>query len=391
MNLIIKNAELYNPKYIGRKDILIIGNKIISINDNLEEKYNLNFLNFKTIDAQGKILTPGFIDSHVHFLGGGGEGGFKTRTPEINLTDITKGGVTTAIGCLGTDSITRNLRSLLAKSRSLEQEGITTYMYTGSYRIPVNTITEGIREDIVLIDKVIGTGEIALEDHRSSQPTYNEFKKVVAETSIGGMLSGKAGVVNIHMGDGKNGLNYLNKIIDENILSPNNILPTHINRSEKLLSQGRDYAKRGGLIDLTTSSSSDKKGSINECAESLKYLIEENVPIANITLSSDAQGSLPRFDKDGKMIGMRIGKVDSLFATVRYAVKNFDIDLETLLKLITENPARIFSLKNKGQIKENNDADLVILNKNSLEIETIIAKGKLLYKDKQPVVKGTFQ
>ena len=390
MNIIIKNAEIVDPNFIGKKDIWVVGDKIISIEDNISENFNLNFLNFKTINAEGKYLVPGFIDTHVHFLGGGGEGGFKTRTPEIKLTDITKGGVTTAIGCLGTDSVTRNLRSLLAKSKALEEEGITTYMYTGSYRIPVNTITEGIREDIILIDKIIGTGEVAIEDHRSSQPTYNEFKKVVAETSIGGMLAGKAGIVNIHMGGGKNGLGYLYKIIEEDILSPKNMLPTHINRSQTLLEQGRDYAKIGGLIDLTTSSSSNQQKT-NECAASLKFLLEEGTPIENITFSSDAQGSLPKFDENGKMTGMRIGQVSSLFAAVRSAVKDLDINLETALKVITENPARIFNLENKGKIKKDNDADLVILDKESLEIESVIAKGEILFEDKQAVVKGTFQ
>ncbi len=390
MNIIIKNAEIFDPNFIGKKDILVIGDKIKSIEENISENFNLNFLNFKTINAEGKYLVPGFIDTHVHFLGGGGEGGFKTRTPEIKLTDITTGGVTTAVGCLGTDSVTRNLRSLFAKSKALEEEGITTYMYTGSYRIPVNTITEGIREDIILIDKVIGTGEVAIEDHRSSQPTYNEFKKVVTETSIGGMLAGKAGIVNIHMGGGKNGLGYLYKIIEEDILSPKNMLPTHINRSQKLLAQGRDYAKIGGLIDLTTSSSSNQQKT-NECAISLKFLLEENTPIENITFSSDAQGSLPKFDENGKMTGMRIGQVSSLFAAVRSAVKDLDINLETALKVITENPARIFDLENKGKIKKDNDADLVILDKESLEIESVIAKGKVLFEDKQAVVKGTFQ
>ncbi len=390
MNIIIKNAEIYTPNFIGKKDIVVLGDKLISIRDNIEEIFNVNFLNFKTINAEGKYIVPGFIDSHQHFLGGGGEGGFKTRTPEINLTDITIGGVTTAIGCLGTDSVTRNLRSLLAKTKALEEEGLTTYMYTGSYRIPVNTITEGIREDIILIDKILGTGEVALEDHRSSQPTYEEFKKVVAETSIGGMLAGKAGVVNIHMGGGKNGLGYLYKIIEEDILSPKNILPTHINRSQELLAQGRDYAKIGGLIDLTTSSSNVKKEK-DECAASFKYLIDEGAPIKNITFSSDAQGSLPKFDEEGKMIGMKIGQVTSLYNSVKSAVKDFDVDLESALKVITENPARIFDLQNKGRIEEENDADLVILNKDDLEIETVIAKGKILYEDKKAVVKGTFQ
>ena len=350
MNIIIKDVEVYSPQYLGKKDILVVGDKILKIENNIDEKFNQKFLNFKIIDGSNKYTVPGFIDSHQHFLGGGGEGGFKTRTPEINLTDITKGGVTTAIGCLGTDSVTRNLRSLLAKTRALGEEGITTYMYTGSYRIPLNTITSGVREDIVLIDKIIGAGEVALEDHRSSQPTYEEFKKVVAEASIGGMLAGKAGVVNIHMGDGKNGLGYLYKIIEEDILSPKNILPTHINRSENLLEQGRDYAKIGGLIDLTTSSSSPNETK-NECAESFKYLIEESVPVGNITFSSDAQGSLPKFDENSKMIGMRIGQVTSLYQAVKSSVIDFNINLETALKVITENPARIFNLNNKGNIK----------------------------------------
>jgi len=390
MNFIIKNAEVYSPAYLGKKDVMIIGDKIIKIQDEITINNDLNFLNFQLIDGSHKYIVPGFIDSHQHFLGGGGEGGFHTRTPEIQLTDITKGGVTTAIGCLGTDSVARNLKALLAKTRALEEEGITTYMYTGSYRIPVDTITEGIREDIMIIDKVIGVGEIALEDHRSSQPCYEEFKKVVAEANIGGMLAGKAGVVDVHMGKGKNGLEYLYRIIEEGILSVKNILPTHINRNQNLLDQGKDYAKAGGMIDLTTSSSKEKSKE-NQCAESLKYLLEEDVSIDNITFSSDAQGSLPKFDKNGNMIGMKIGQVSSLYAAVRSAVLNYGIDLETALKVITKNPAQIFKLKTKGRIRENNEADLVILNRDDLLIESVIACGKVMIKNKETVVEGTFE
>ena len=389
MNLIINNVEVYNPDYLGKKDVLIINDKIMKISNNISIDKNNNLLEFDVIDASDKILVPGFIDSHQHFLGGGGEGGFKTRTPEIQLTDITEGGVTTAIGCLGTDSVTRNLRSLLAKANALEEEGITTYIYTGSYRIPVNTITEGIREDIVLIDKIIGTGEIALEDHRSSQPTYQEFKKVISESSIGGMLSNKAGVINIHMGDGKNALGYLYKIIEEGILSIQNILPTHFNRSKKLLDIGMNYAKIGGLIDLTTSSSDNSEN--NKCAKDLKYLLDNETPVQNITLSSDAQGSLPVFDENNKMIGMKIGQVKSLFKTIRSSVLEYELNLCDVLQTVTSNPARIFNLKHKGQIKVNNDADLLILDKDSLILDSVIAKGKILISNKKIKEKGTFQ
>ena len=390
MALLIKNAKVYNPEFLGVKDLLIINDKIVKIAESIDEDKVISILDCEIIDSKDKYVVPGFIDSHQHFLGGGGEGGFKTRTPEIQLTDIIKGGVTTAIGCLGTDSVTRNLRSLLAKARALEEEGITTHMYTGSYRIPVNTINEGIREDIILIDKILGVGEIAIEDHRSSQPTFEEFKKVVAEASNGGMLAGKAGVVNIHMGGGKNGLGFLYKIIEEGILSVQKMLPTHINRSQELLEQGRDYAKIGGFIDLTTSSSEPVEDK-NQCAADLKYLLDEDVPYQNITLSSDAQGSLPRFNENGKMTGMKIGKVTSLFETVRSAVLDYDINLEIALTLITKNPAEIFQLDSKGVIKEDNNADLVLIGREDLKIDTVIANGKILFKNKKPVVKGTFE
>ena len=207
--ILIKGVHVFAPQDMGIKDVLVGGTKILKIGDNLpaEEAYGV-----EVIDGTGKILMPGLIDAHVHILGGGGEGGYRTRTPELMLSDALEGGVTTIVGCLGTDGTTRTMTNLIAKARGLEEEGISTYIYTGSYQVPVRTLTGNVMDDLILIDKAVGTGEIAISDHRSSQPSREEFAKIVADTRVGGILSGKAGLVNIHLGDGKEQLSYLSDL-----------------------------------------------------------------------------------------------------------------------------------------------------------------------------------
>ena len=135
---LIKNAQVYAPMYLGKKDVLLGGGKILAIEDTIELSAN-SFIT--VIDASGLILTPGFVDSLVHITGGGGEGGYTTRTPEMHINDAIKGGVTTVIGVLGTDAQTRSLENLLAKAYALEEQGLSVFCYTGSYHLPMVTIT----------------------------------------------------------------------------------------------------------------------------------------------------------------------------------------------------------------------------------------------------------
>lgn len=256
MITIIKNIKVYKPEYIGIKDVLLIDRKIAETGDDIQVKIN-SLTEVVEIDGTGKVLVPGFIDSHVHILGGGGEGGFSTRTPEASLTVLTTSGVTTVVGCLGTDGISRDMVSLLAKARGLEEEGITSYIYSGSYRFPVKTITGDIMKDIMVVDKIIGVGEVAVSDHRSSQPSFEEFSKAASEARVGGMLSGKAGIINVHLGDGKRKLELLLRVVEETEIPITQFLPTHINRNEELFLQCMEYAKRGGFVDFTGSEDPD--------------------------------------------------------------------------------------------------------------------------------------
>ena len=386
--LLLKNADIYAPAPAGRGDILVAGGRIVRIEPDVRipESY------CEAFDAEGLIAVPGFIDGHVHITGGGGEGGYATRTPELLLSDAIPGGVTTVVGCLGTDGVTRSLAGLLAKARGLDEEGVTTFMYTGYYAVPVRTLTGSIEQDLLFIDKVIGVGEVALSDHRSTQPTFEEFARIAAEARRGGILSGKAGMVNVHMGDGRRGLSLLWRILDETEIPATQILPTHINRNPTLFQEGIAYAKAGGLVDLTTSTVPAflEEGEV-PCSRGLCAMLEAGVDAAHITFTSDGQGSLPVFDEQGRLRRLEVGRVTSLFAGVRNAVLQERVPLATALQVITANPARILKLRGKGHLASGADADIVLLEAKTLEIQGVIARGRWLMKDREALVKGTFE
>jgi beta-aspartyl-dipeptidase (metallo-type) len=386
--LLLKNVDLYTPAPAGRTDILIAGGRIERVAPGLRaiEPY------CEVFDASRLIAVPGFIDGHVHAAGGGGEGGYATRTAELQLSDAIRGGVTTIVGCLGTDGVTRSPANLLAKARGLEEEGISTFIYTGYYAVPVETITGSIERDLLLIDKVVGVGEVALSDHRSTQPTFEQFVRVAAEARRGGMLSGKAGVVNVHMGDGRRGLSMLKRASEETEIPASQFLPTHINRNPTLFAEGIAWAKAGGFVDFTTSTVPAylEDGEVT-CAGGLRTMLEAGVDPAHITFTSDGQGSLPHFDQQGRLCGLDVGRVTSLFAAVRDAVQRERVPLDVALQVITLNPARILKLRRKGQVAAGADADLVLLGPDAFDIRAVIAKGEWLMKDGEAVAKGTFE
>lgn len=387
---IINNVQLYSPDYQGKKVIVLANDKIEGVYDKLD--IPKNFLDIEVLDGDGLIAVPGFIDSHIHIMGAGGEAGFNSRTPEIQLSECIKAGTTTAVGCIGTDGITRNLRALLAKANALEEEGISTYCYTGSYDIPVITETGSIKSDIVLLSKVIGVGEVALCDHRSSQPTYEAFLKVVADARVGGLLTSKAGIVNVHLGNGNKRLEYLLKMKEESEIPFNQVLPTHVNRVEELFLEAIKYAKDGGFVDLTTASDPEHLEQDEvKASHGLKRMLDEGVPLEQITFSSDGNGSLPIFNEDKQIVGMTICLPQSLYREFRDAVLIEGIPLEKVLYVTTKNVANILKLQNKGVIEKGKDGDILLLEKDTLDIDTVIAKGRILMRNKDLKVKGTFE
>ena len=200
---LIRHADVSAPEALGRADLLVADGRIIALAPSLPSLPPE--LRVEEIDLGGLRLVPGFIDAHVHVTGGGGESGPSSRVPPIGLSALSRAGITSVVGVLGTDGTTRSMAELVARTLGLRDEGLSAWCYTGSYQVPPITLTGSVRGDIAFVDPILGVGELALSDHRSSQPTFDELIRIASDCHVAGLMSGKAGVLHLHLGDGVRG------------------------------------------------------------------------------------------------------------------------------------------------------------------------------------------
>lgn len=305
------------------------------------------------------------------------------------MEDIVTSGVTTVIGCLGTDGTTRHMESLTAKAYGLEAEGINTFIFSGSYEIPVVTITGSVRSDLILIEKVVGAGEIAISDHRSAQPTFADFASLAGECRVGGMLGGKAGILHCHVGSGPRKLDLIHRLISETEIPATQVIPTHINRSYELLEDAVGFMNKGGCVDLTAGLDPASNEDHVSVASSVKFFGEKGLPIELITISSDSNGSLPVFDENGVLTGLTIATEKSLMINLRFLAREGILPIQDAIKTFSTNAAESYKLGKKGRIKKGYDADIICLDK-ELNLTDSIINGQLMMKDCKLLVKGTF-
>ena len=214
---LLKNANVYAPEKLGKKDILIEGEKILLMQDSIEGYEGLPGV--ETYDLEGKIVVPAYIDMHVHITGGGGEQGPASRVPESQLSEFLKNGITTVVGLLGTDGVTRSVENLVAKARALTEEGMTVYTLTSSYGYPPTTLTGSVERDIILVPPMIGV-KVAVSDHRSSNPGGEELIALATAARRAGLLSNTPGLVTMHMGDGEGRLDPVFYVLDHSCCRP---------------------------------------------------------------------------------------------------------------------------------------------------------------------------
>ena len=387
MITLIRDGEVFAPEPLGRKDVLLAGGGIAAVAE--PGRIRVEGLEADVVDAAGKRVLPGLIDPHVHILGGGGEGGPATRAPEIRVEDIVSNGVTTVIGCLGTDGVTRHMTSLLAKARAREVEGVSTYVFSGSYEVPVRTLTGSVRSDLILIDKVIGAGEIAVSDHRSSQPTFDEIARLAAECRVGGMLGGKAGVLHLHVGDGKRRLEFLFRLIRETEIPASQVIPTHMTRNPQLFEQGLEWVAAGGSIDVTVGPDPvppDPEVRFEDAIAGFKGM---GLPFIRMLVSSDSNGSMPVFDEAGRLVRLTIATEKDLFRKFTDILRRELLPVETAVRVFSTNAADFYKLGKKGHIEAGRDADIVVLDKD-LALSDVFARGQRMIAGGRLLAHGTF-
>ncbi len=355
---LLRVGSVHTPEPVAATEILLAGGRIAALGQGLTVPPDWPVV---VVDEPDLTAVPAFIDQHVHVTGGGGEGGPATRCPPVPAEAIARAGIATVVGVLGTDGISRTPADLLAAVRGLRAHGLGAYMYTGSYRVPPPTLTGDLQTDLAWIPEVLGVGEIAIADHRSSQATDADIARLVSEVRVGAMLAGKLGICHFHVGDGGSGLNRLRTLLATTEIPARQVIPTHVNRRPALLADAADYAMRfGGCVDVTAF---DDAGPDDITADAaVRELLNAGVPAAQITISSDCGGSLPVFDTAGGYAGMRVAGHGAFLADWQRLARADVMPFARALDLISGNVARVLGLDaQKGRLAVGMDADIALL------------------------------
>jgi len=382
---LLQNAHVFAPDDVGIRHLLIGAGRILWIGDADPE---LSMVGVIRRDLGGRRLVPGFIDGHTHVTGGGGESGFASRVPPVPLSRFTRAGVTSVVGVLGTDDTTRDTRALLAQTRGLREEGMSAWCHTGGYHVPPVTLTGSVRDDIVHLDPVIGVGELAISDHRSSQPTLDEILRVASDAHVAGLITGKAGILHLHLGDGERGLQMIRDALATSEIPARVFNPTHINRRRPLFEESLGLAKQGCFVDITAFPVAEDDDAWAADIALQRYL-DSDAPADHVTISSDGGGCLPVFNDQGELTEMDIGNPQCLADTLKDLL-DAGAPLESVLPAFTSNVATLLRLHDKGRIEAGAAADLLVVD-DEHRVSDVMLGGVWHVRDHEQQVYGQFE
>jgi beta-aspartyl-dipeptidase (metallo-type) len=354
---LIENGDVYAPTPLGRQSILLLDGRIARIGAIDRRQVESLGVECEVTDASGCIVCPGLIDPHQHILGGSGERGFRSMTPEIFAEELASAGVTTVVGCLGADVTMKNMGGLVGKAKALREEGIDTYLWSGGYQVPPTTLLQTIREDMLFVQEIIGAGEIAISDERSMDPAPLELAKIAHDTHASGMLADKCGLTHFHVGDHEQRLAPLRDLVERFAVEACWLYATHVERSEALMREAIEFSEHGGHIDIDVVE--------EDLPRWLRFYLHKGGDPSRLTVSSDAAINSPRV----------------LFEQLRASIRDHKFAFEQAWSLATANTARVLKLDRQGTLEVGQRGHLVILEEGSLDIVHVHSETGWMVRD----------
>lgn len=380
--LVIRNAEVFAPEPFGTTSVAVVHGKFVTLSSDAADTL-AGLPGVEVIDAQGLRLVPGLIDQHVHFVGGGDANGPLGRVPELTADMLFAGGTTTAVGLLGVDNETRDLRLLLRKAHELHARGLTAFIYTGGMPLPARHLLDSICADVSFIDQIIGAKSAVAEKLHPNR-SWHHLAELAGQLMRARFMSGKAAVLHCHVGSLSEGLEPLERLVGELDMPRDQIVPTHVNRSpdfSPVFEQAITFARQGGTIDLTCCVSKlDGNPTGVDVPDAVRRCLAEGVALENVTISTD--GNIPATIRDagGRPVGTRIVPPSVLWRDVVRLVREDVLPLEQALTLATTNVARVLGLAGfKGRIAPGFDADFTLVGADDM-VKLVVAGGYVVFR-----------
>ena len=255
--------------------------------------------------------------------------------------------------------------------------------------MPPATLTGSVRGDLVLLDPLLGVGEVAISDHRSSQPTFDEILRLAADAHVAGLMTGKAGVLHLHLGDGPRGLDLVRRALSESEIPAARLQPDPRQPPQGAVRRGARAGAGRVPVDLTAFPVEDGEDAWS-AAEGLQRYLASGAPPERVTVSSDAGGCLPCFDADGRVCRMDVGSAGR--AARRRCGTCWPAACRWRRSCPPSQPTRpgCCGSPGKGRIAAGADADLVALDATG-GAHTVISAAQIHVRDGKAVRRGTFE
>jgi beta-aspartyl-dipeptidase (metallo-type) len=205
---------------------------------------------------------------------------------------------------------------------------------------------------------------------------------------VAGLLSRKAGVMHLHLGDGDRGLALVRRLLRETELPPRVFHPTHVNRRRDLFEEACQLSREQVVIDLTAFPVAEGEDAWS-AADAWERFHDRGCPADRLTVSSDGGGCLPQFNANGELTRMDFATSAGLPETLR-ELRRRGHGLGAVLPCMSSNVARLLRLPGKGRLAVGADADLVCLDEHQ-GVRHVMARGRWMVQHGTPLRTGLFE